>query len=940
MISYDTESRLANIFKQLAAGEEEIKGYRKRLTNNEQFDSNQILKSLDKENKDRIEATDLIVFLREKGIDTNEEQAQLIIFFYDKDYDGALSLEELNYLLLGEESQREYNEVGENQMTSNNDCIEYFLASLLEKENELAKLIIYLLDNIKLKHDFNIHDLYHSVTGPDCICKSSLRCFFERIKVNCTDEELENIIARLDVNRDHKVDLCEFHAFLGYPHCKFCCPHSPCENCHTQCCHSCAPPEDVKCFIHKKAHPCYHPPYKSLPYHLHYDYFSKDVYNIPQEEDTISQEEEQENNNPTGESPSKREKRIFGNLEEQGFVSQEQLFKTYVTQEEPEIENQENFPFQGQGTDYQNSQNLNKTKVSDSLILRPSPERTLSPKVHECPGCLCSPCRCCRSCHSYPCICNNFFCQVCQSPQCRCCKNCHCFPCQCFNNYQEEQSQCCEICHNFPCQCLNSYQMWESSSCCNVCHFFPCRCCQVCHYLECRCCHICHFYPCCCCNICHYYPCRCCPKCKNFPCKCCPVCHSFECQCCDECQAYPCKCCKICHFSECRCCKECKSFPCRCCMVCHSSPCKCCPNCSSFPCRCCPNCHHFPGGPRGKSINQNQKPNQNFTPSQSQDDKQIQPIEERKSSNKNNLSEDENNSINEINQIPPHLHLEQGGFCPYCDQFHRHLPSSSNTETKTIKVDSKDLVITQDGNYFNITLPRELFLHNEDVPCTHVEKSFINYIQKMMFVESQLEREKMNLSQNEDFNIEDVFRIFEHENKEYITNDELKRGLKLFGIDPNELNIKLLLKRYDLKQKGYINYSDFFNIFVPFETTVRRIVENRPPNSCCSESAFSTLSNKTINDIKDFLNLVLTYERKLNDLRKNHGPLLLKLSDVFGPLDKKRQGFFGIEDLYEYLHKHKIFTNKKDSDLTFLRLDRTRKGKIDYGEMEDHLRPL
>ena len=44
---------------------------------------------------------------------------------------------------------------------------------------------------------------------------------------------------RLDINKDGKIDLCEFHAVLGYPKCNFCCLCIKCDNCGSSYCNKC-----------------------------------------------------------------------------------------------------------------------------------------------------------------------------------------------------------------------------------------------------------------------------------------------------------------------------------------------------------------------------------------------------------------------------------------------------------------------------------------------------------------------------------------------------------------------------------------------------------------------------------------------------------------------------------------------------------------------------
>ena len=57
---------------------------------------------------------------------------------------------------------------------------------------------------------------------------------------------------RLDFNKDGKIDFCEFHAFLGYPDCKYCCLIEECKFCGVKCCNLCIC--DVPCFLHNCVH--------------------------------------------------------------------------------------------------------------------------------------------------------------------------------------------------------------------------------------------------------------------------------------------------------------------------------------------------------------------------------------------------------------------------------------------------------------------------------------------------------------------------------------------------------------------------------------------------------------------------------------------------------------------------------------------------------------
>lgn len=833
-----TESILKEIFLKLAEKEKEIEKYRHRISNNIEYDPAEILVFLDINQKEKIDYKDLISYLGNfRGIEIPEFNAQLIILFYDRNEDGALDKEEFISLLQNDNFVRK-NEIFHLKKDKKNfsSKIDYFLTSLLEKENELAGQIIFLLGKIQNQPDFDIHKIYHFIKIYDYIDKISLKQFFKKVRVECSDQDIFRIIKRLDFNKDGQIDLVEFYKFFGYPNLNF------------------SDDEDLLCkecifrYKSKKNDNEYQVKSQRQP-----DYKFPAYYEKKQDE-------------------NKNTKKIFYGKE--GGIESIRTPKTSAQTYE---------------------QNPVLTKVSDNHSLTFSLERRHFLESHRCQGCCCSPCRCCSFCHFFPCRCENFSCQL----------------------YRSTQSKCCERYQSSSCQCTNDYQDDEQCGLCDICCCNPCQCCPICHCFQCKCCSICHYFPCCCCHTCHDYPCKCCLRCKSFPCKCCPICHLPECHCCFTCQTYPCKCCKKCRFEKCRCCEGCHSYPCKCCSICHSSPCKCCPVCNCLPCRCCKKCPHYIGSPSHRtSLNPND------------------------SSNFNNNPQSGKGSINPIEHFSPHSHKEHEEFCPECNpcSYHKHYYLSCDSP---VPIRGKPLVVPPDQEYvdiFKMKKPKARF--SAGSPCKEEESLFIDFLQKMMLVESQLEKEKIYLAEREDFNMEDAFRIFERNNKEFLTREDLIYGLKILGLEPTKLEISLLLKRFDLKDNGQLSYSDFFDMLAPFDEKWKTIIENREPKSCCSNSAPNIFSCETLYIFVNLLKLIITYEKNLNEMRKDFDSLLSKFDDVFGILDYMKQGFFTHSDLKHYVKRHNIFLTDNDFDLLYIRLDRNRNGEIDFGEIKSDLTPV
>ena len=169
MLSIETEARIAKIFLELAKGENTIESTRRIMTNNYDFDAYQVFNYLDIENKNRIDSLDIINYLNYRKCHITDIEAQLIILFYDQDFDGVLAYDEFKSLLLNENALS-------SKSTANNflgkvsgeidDC----LFNILENEIRLARNCLSILDDLQTRKDFNIHKIYHIGLAKKFIC--------------------------------------------------------------------------------------------------------------------------------------------------------------------------------------------------------------------------------------------------------------------------------------------------------------------------------------------------------------------------------------------------------------------------------------------------------------------------------------------------------------------------------------------------------------------------------------------------------------------------------------------------------------------------------------------------------------------------------------------------------------------------------------------------
>ena len=345
MCSIETSKIIGKLFLILAEGERSIEISRQVLSDLKEFDTYQIFKNIDVEAKNKIDAYNIIDYLRNKGIYASEEEAQLIILFYDQDYDTFLSFSEFINIIQSEKIEQKVSYNSPNTELSYN--VDYSLTKLLEKEVELARNVIYILKDIKCRYDFNIHNIFHSVKSFNCITPDSIRNFLEKYEIQYLDSDIKAIIKRLDLNKDGRIDLCEFHALLGFPNCAFCCPCVSCPSCGNCYCDSCF--TNYPCYFHGQ---------------------SKNNFKY------------QKNNSIQIEDKTK-----FNNKNYNEFYTMPPINNIRLSQP---LNNKINYD-----TSFQNLNNKSNNNISKSLSIRNSPERKYSPIEVDL----------CENCNQIPCIC-------------------------------------------------------------------------------------------------------------------------------------------------------------------------------------------------------------------------------------------------------------------------------------------------------------------------------------------------------------------------------------------------------------------------------------------------------------------------------------------------------------------------------------------------------
>ena len=239
MISNDIKKLITALFLELAKSEISIDITRQVLSESTDFDAYQIFNYLATNNNSDITSNDIMKFLSKNQIEIDEEQLNLIILFYDINLDGKLSFEEFINLVKSEKSSINNKSLNYSDDINISFNINFSLCKIFEKEIFYSKYIINILKEIKNKYGFNIHDIYHSIKSSNFITSETIKNLLIDNNEEFIESDINLIMKRLDINRDGKVDFCEFHSLLGFPNCKSNCLTKKCKTCGSEYCEEC-----------------------------------------------------------------------------------------------------------------------------------------------------------------------------------------------------------------------------------------------------------------------------------------------------------------------------------------------------------------------------------------------------------------------------------------------------------------------------------------------------------------------------------------------------------------------------------------------------------------------------------------------------------------------------------------------------------------------------
>ena len=100
-------------------------------------------------------------------------------------------------------------------------------------------------------------------------------------------------------------------------------------------------------------------------------------------------------------------------------------------------------------------------------------------------------------------------------------------------------------------------------------------------------------------------------------------------------------------------------------------------------------------------------------------------------------------------------------------------------------------------------------------------------MKELISIDKDLEGQKQLLSLKQDFNLKDLFMVFDVQQKGNVSMREFEEVYSLFQIYPNSDEIELVFKTYDLDFDGKLSFAEISEVFTPKDENYAALIHNR-----------------------------------------------------------------------------------------------------------------
>ena len=141
----------------------------------------------------------------------------------------------------------------------------------------------------------------------------------------------------------------------------------------------------------------------------------------------------------------------------------------------------------------------------------------------------------------------------------------------------------------------------------------------------------------------------------------------------------------------------------------------------------------------------------------------------------------------------------------------------------------------------------------------YYELEILKTVQKLAELKRDINSSKRDLCLRQDFQVMNLFLHFDKGEKRKIGLMEAEVSLAQLGLFPHKSDICLLLKSFDRKFKGILDFDDFYNMLVPNDEEMQEIIESRHETPLNEREYIKSISKDTFQALQKTLQNLIEY---------------------------------------------------------------------------------
>ena len=292
----------------------------------------------------------------------------------------------------------------------------------------------------------------------------------------------------------------------------------------------------------------------------------------------------------------------------------------------------------------------------------------------------------------------------------------------------------------------------------------------------------------------------------------------------------------------------------------------------------------------------------------------------------NNTNINENNINSRHSSLPKNIKKKSNVL---------NLNYNTSTKTKSYYLEgsynSNNLIINKIDNNNNITN-----LNKKELNDINKYISFYNLLNDFIKQDSAINNIRQSLSIQEDFNLTDLFELFDQSSKKLISSEDFLQTLKKFGLFLNYEDISYIFRKFNKNLEDFFAYEEFCEIFLPKKYSSAKIMNEKEENK-----DFYEITEETKNIICLLFKKIIEGGKSNENYRK-----IIKQNDKYSGFDLfnkiKKSYSIGIykEDISNFMKKNKHILTSEEIELLMERFDKNKDGMIDYKEFLNEIFPM